>query len=243
MKTKWGISGSTLKWIAIITMAADHIGASLLEGFVLNAWGGSPLGDSFAGRWNEIFAADMVFRFIGRPAFPIFCFLLVEGFLHTHDVKKYAFRLGVFALVSEIPFDLAFHMKPFHWGYQNVFFTLLAGLLSIWFIRAHKDTVSARIGGILGGAALTELLHTDYGAFGVVLVVLLYLLRDRKTMQCIWGALICIWELTAPLAFLLIYFYNGERGKQPRWFFYWFYPAHLLLYYIIGTWALPVALL
>ena len=77
----------------------------------------------------------------------------------------------------------------------------------------------------------------------MVLVVLLYLLRDRKTMQCIWGALICIWELTAPLAFLLIYFYNGERGKQPRWFFYWFYPAHLLLYYIIGTWALPAALL
>lgn len=243
MRTEIGISGGALKWIAIVTMAVDHIGASILETFVLNAWGGSPLGYAFSGQWDEILRFDRILRFIGRPAFPIFCFLLVEGFIHTHNVKKYAVRLGIFALVSEIPFDLAFHLTPFHRGYQNVFFTLLFGLLAIWFIKAHGETLTARILGLAGGMALAELFHTDYGAFGVALISVLYLLRDKKVRQCILGAVCCAWELTAPLAFVFIWFYNGERGRQPKWFFYWFYPAHLLLYYAVGTWILPAVLL
>lgn len=243
MKTRLGISGSVLKWIAVITMAIDHVGASILETFVLNAWGGSPLGYAFSGSWDKIFKVDQVFRFIGRPAFPIFCFLLVQGFLHTHDVKKYAVRLGIFALISEIPFDLAFHLKPFDWQYQNVFFTLLFGLLSIWFMEAHGETIGARLLGLAGGMILAELFRTDYGAFGVGLIIVLYLLRDKKARQCILGAFCCLWELTAPLAFLFIWLYNGERGRQFKWFFYWFYPVHLLLYYVIGTWVLPAVLL
>ena len=137
MKIKTGISGSVLKWIAVITMAIDHMGAGFLESYVMNAWGGSPIGNTFAGRWNEILSVDQILRYIGRPAFPIFCFLLVQGFLHTRDVKKYAIRLGIFALISEIPFDLALHIRPFHWQNQNVFFTLLLGLLAIWFMQSR----------------------------------------------------------------------------------------------------------
>lgn len=77
-------------------------------------------------------------RFIGRIGFPIFCFLLIEGFLHTSSKKKYATRLFLFALVSEFPFDYALFNTPFAPGYQNVFFTLFLGLLTIWAI----DTVS-----------------------------------------------------------------------------------------------------
>lgn len=228
-----------LKWMAIVIMAIDHIGASILETYAMNAWGGSPLGDHFLDNWNEILAVDRVIRYIGRPAFPIFCFLLVEGFLHTRDVKKYAIRLGIFALVSEIPFDLALHITFFHWEYQNVFFTLLIGLLAIWFIRSHGETLPVRILGLAAGAMAAEMLHTDYGAFGVALIVLLYLLREHRVWQCLLGGLCCLWEWTAPLAFLPIFFYNGERGRQPKWFFYWFYPVHLLLYSAIGTWVLP----
>lgn len=243
MKARMGISGGALKWIAVITMAIDHLGASILETFVLNAWGGSPLGYAFSGQWDEIFGVDRILRYIGRPAFPIFCFLLVQGFVHTHDVKKYALRLGAFALISEIPFDLALHLKPVSWDYQNVFFTLLFGLLAVWFMRTHGDTPPARILGLAGGMALAELFRTDYGAFGVVLIVVLYLLQDKKMWQCIAGAVCCAWEMTAVLAFPLIWLYNGKRGRQPKWFFYWFYPVHLLLYYAIGTWVLPAVLL
>lgn len=243
MKTKFGVSAGVLKWMAIVIMAADHIGASILEAYVLNAWGGSPMGSRFRGQWNEILAVDQVIRQIGRPAFPIFCFLLVEGFLHTHDVKKYALRLGIFALVSDIPFDLALHITPFDWQHQNVFFTLLIGLLAIWLIHSHPNNYLIRAAAVLGGAGLAELLHTDYGAFGVILIIVLYLLRNRRILQCVAGAICCAWEVTAPLAFLPILCYNGQRGRQPKWFFYWFYPAHLLLYAAVGMWVLPRILL
>lgn len=242
MKTKPGLSGSTLKWIAIAAMVIDHMGAGILEAYVLNAWGGSPLGGMFLQKWDEILAVDRVLRYIGRPSFPIFCFLLVQGFLHTHDVKRYAMRLGLFALISEVPFDLALHIRPFYWQAQNVFFTLLTGLLVIWFIHSHKNSLPARMFGLLAGAAAAEFLHLDYGAFGVALIVLLYLLREKKPAMCILGALCCAWETTAPLAFLPIWFYNKKRGRQPKWFFYWFYPVHLLLYSAIGMYLLPLLL-
>lgn len=243
MKDKEGINGNVMKWIAVVSMAIDHVGAGIVEPYVLNTRGGSPLGDMFLEKWDEILAVDQVLRYIGRLAFPIFCFLLVEGFLHTRDVKKYAGRLALFALVSEIPFDMALRVDPFYWKYQNVFFTLLIGLLSIWFMRSHGDRLSARVAGLIVGAALAEMLHTDYSAFGVAFIVLLYLFRDKKLLQCILGALCCAWEITAPLAFLLAWFYNGERGRQPVRFFYWFYPAHLLLYSCIGMFVLPVIFL
>ena len=239
MKTKYAVTGSTLKWAAILLMAVDHVGAGILENFVLNIWGRSPLGYHFASRWDAIFAVDGVIRMIGRPAFPIFCFLLVEGFCHNHDVKKYAARLGLFALVSEIPFDLALWNQVPEWGYQNVFFTLLIGLLTLAAIQRWGTGVWGRMLVLAAGAALAEFLHTDYGAFGVLFIGILYLLRYNRKLQCTVGAACCLWEITAPLAFLLIWRYNGERGRQPRWLFYWFYPAHLLLYYAIGAWVLP----
>ncbi len=196
----FGISGSILKWMAVLIMAIDHAGAGLLEAYV-------------------------------------------QGFVHTRNVKKYAVRLGIFALASEIPFDLALRVTPFYWKHQNVFFTLLIGLLAVWFMKSFNNRLWARVSGLLAGAALAELLGTDYGAFGIALIVLLYLLQDKKAWQCILGAICCAWETTAPLAFILIWFYNGKRGRQPRWFFYWFYPVHLLLYALVGMYVLPAVLL
>lgn len=130
MKTKRGLNGCVLKWIAIILMAIDHFGASILENFLLNVWDVSPLGDllrDYPDYWDLVLMADRVIRKIGRPAFPVFCFFIVEGFCHTRNVKNYAVRLGIFALISEVPFDLAIFGTPFHWGHQNVFFTLFLG--------------------------------------------------------------------------------------------------------------------
>ena len=133
MKERKGISGSTLKIIAIITMLIDHIGAGVLgrllvvrgmnEAADLNAWIDAN---------STLVITYQMMRFVGRLAFPIFCFLLIEGFEHTHDVKKYALRLLSFCLVSEIPFDLLFNVKILESGYQNVFFTLFIGLMVMW---------------------------------------------------------------------------------------------------------------
>ena len=116
----FSLSGTALKRIACLSMLLDHIGASLLENGLFKQ-------GSF---WPGDVQLDGVLRLAGRLAFPIYCFLLVEGFLHTHDFKKYALRMLGFALISEWPFDWAF-FSGVYWGHQNVYFTLLLGLLAI----------------------------------------------------------------------------------------------------------------
>lgn len=132
-----GLSGSTLKIIAIITMLLDHIGASLVQPILASTASAAGVTDwsmpSLAAAYPGAAIPYYALRYIGRISFPIFCFLLVEGFLHTKNLHKYCLRLAIFALVSEIPFDLAFHQTPFYQASQNVFFTLLIGLLVIAF--------------------------------------------------------------------------------------------------------------
>ena len=142
VKSAGKIPGSTLKIIAMVCMLIDHTAAVLFDRILisrglLDAVNASDGGASFLSTGNTavIYYADMIMRAIGRISFPIFCFLLIEGFMHTHDVKKYALNLGIFALVSEIPFDLAFAGKPFYLDYQNVFFTLFIGLVMMIFLQ------------------------------------------------------------------------------------------------------------
>lgn len=238
-------SGSALKWIAIIIMLLDHIGASLLEVFVLNIYGTSPL----AGQMDNLYfwyETDQILRTIGRTAFPIFCFLLAEGALHTHNPKKYLLRLAVFAAVSEIPFDLALHNQMFFWGSQNVFFTLLAGLLVILVFQRYPAEGWKGALALVIAAAAAEFCGTDYGATGVAVVTVMYLLRERPLAS--WGLSLLLLtllnrqELFCLPAFLAMALYNGTRGRQPKYFFYIFYPAHLLLLWAVGNYVLPALL-
>lgn len=229
IKTK--MTGSALKWIAILTMLIDHMAAALLDPLVYGGYYGKMHGLFFGSASQSTFIWYMIGRFIGRLAFPIFCFLLVEGITHTRDIKKYGARLALFALISEIPFDLAL-LGSLSFDAQNVFFTLLFGLLSIYCIQQiPRSTLWA--GGAVVWVVLSQLLHTDYGAFGVLFIILLYLLRADRKKLCIAGAVAVLWEITAPLAFVPIYYYNNERGRQNKYFFYLFYPGHLLLIYLI----------
>lgn len=241
---KTGLTGSHLKWIAIITMFIDHTGAALLELGLLPKVADAVLaGNSFdyvMADYHFWYRFDDVLRAIGRLAFPIFCFLLVEGFLHTKDVKKYALRLGLFALISEIPFDLAFNEKLLEFSYQNVFFTLLIGLLMLIGLKYFEETLPPHISWLRFIVALTGILlavffRTDYDAFGIMLIFLLYEFRSLPKLRCIAGAILMLFNSTTGcLAFLLIWFYNGERGKQlPKYFFYAFYPAHLMLLWLV----------
>ena len=183
--------------------------------------------------WNTIY---MIMRGIGRLAFPIYCFFIVEGLEHTKNVKKYVLRLLMFALVSEIPFDYAF-MGGFTLGYQNVFFTLTIGLLVIWGMKEIETRITSDIKQtlmktfvIVLGAFGAYLMNTDYSGFGVFAIALLYLFREKRSFQCIVGSISFIWEISAPLSFLLLCFYNGERGRKiNKYIFYGFYPLHLIL--------------
>ena len=255
------IPGSTLKIIAMVCMLIDHTAAVLFDRILisrglLDAVNSADGGASFlaAGNTAMIYYADMIMRAIGRISFPIFCFLLIEGFMHTHDVKKYALNLGVFALVSEVPFDLAFAGKPFYLGYQNVFFTLFIGLVMMVFLQKIDEKAHSEMGAwqganwkvsvgkllvIVAACALATLLKTDYSAMGILTIVLMYNLRKNKMycigIGCAVLTLLSLNELPCFLAMIPVHFYNGERGLNLKYPFYAFYPVHLLVLFAIAA--------
>lgn len=233
-----GITGSTLKIIAIVIMLVDHVGAVILERFPI---AGTPL-----------YLVDAVLRSVGRLAFPIFCFLLVEGFIYTRDRAKYAVRLFGFALISEIPFDIATAGRFFNLAYQNVFFTLLAGFLTICVLDEVKqkefniaskkaETVLRLVFTALitaAGMFAAYLLKTDYSFAGVLAIVVMYGVKEKKPESMLCGcAVLTAYNFLEAFAFLnifLIKMYNGKRGLKLKYIFYVFYPVHLLVLYCIA---------
>lgn len=249
---KKGLSGSALKMIAIVTMLIDHTAAVILARLILSGrYGGVGSAAAASGSLYPpelLYTVYQIMRNIGRIAFPIFCFLLVEGFLYTRNKGKYALRLFLFALISEVPFDLALSGTAVAGGYQNIFFTLLLGLLTmmvdqaVW-ERIRNDVLRflAQFAVIFAGMGAAELLHTDYGAKGVMCILILYMFRGNRRWQAAAGALAFVWwEPWALLAFIPITLYNGKRGWSLKYFFYAFYPLHLLLLYLI-CWQMGTA--
>lgn len=247
---KRGITGSTLKMIAIITMFIDHTGAVILERMLFKDYAVQIESGSSAMLTPDmidmnLYMVDMILRLIGRLGFPIFCFLLIEGFVHTRNVAKYAGRMFLFALISEIPFDLGFAGQPFFMGYQNVFFTLFIGLLVIIGFRCVEKTewnkgicAFLKLVILAGGMYAATLLKTDYKYIGVLTIAVMYLFRNKRTMAAGLGCAVLtafsFAEITAFFTMIPIHKYNGERGWNIKWLFYIFYPAHILLLYLIA---------
>ena len=192
-------------------------------------------------------------RCVGRWAFPIFCFLLVEGFIYTKSRLRYASSLLIFAFVSEIPFDVLFHSKSEHLNIHvteviganrevfskqcNVYFTLFFGLLTIWAIdscyRYFKEKeLSIYLNGVsialfTGISCLiTYKINSDYDFMGILLIVVMYLLRSLPHLNLLAGyALLSCYsiEFQAWPAFLLMVLYNHKRGPRLGYFKYIFY--------------------
>lgn len=252
MIQKWGLSGSVLKWIAIVTMFIDHVGASVLYRMyasLARSLSGITDAQASARIMEQVELLGRVYTYVrqvGRIAFPIFCFLLIEGFLHTSNLKKYLVRLAVFAAVSEIPFDLAIFGK-ITMQHQNVFFTLFVGMMTIAVMDRIQKYALLHPGSLVqagafamilasgaAGMLLANLLHTDYSAKGIFVICVFYLLHKRKAAQLVCGCLSFVtWEPTAVFAFLPMAFYNGKRGRQSKYFFYLFYPVHLIVLYLV----------
>lgn len=215
------MSGLLLKTIALLTMIIDHYGAIFQPNII-------------------------IFRIIGRLAFPIYCFLLVEGYHHTSNVKKYAQRLLIFALISEIPFDLAFYGK-IGFVHQNIFFTLLIGLSAIYFIdnKDGKYKFDSTLV-IIAAAVLATILKTDYLFIGIIYILSFYFTRNqpKKKRLAIVAVIMILTNLSAGwlqqfsvLALMAVYLYNNEQGvknKLLQMSFYIAYPLHLLIFYLIN---------
>ncbi|MBR4545730.1 MAG: conjugal transfer protein TraX [Oscillibacter sp.] len=244
------VDALTLKWIAIVTMLIDH------AGHVCYRWLG----------WSETY---LLMRYIGRMAFPIFVFLLLEGFRYTRNRWAYLRNLLIFALISEIPFDLAVSGWERRWESQNIFWTLSLGLFGVMaaglLFRAcekrHAPRPVSLFAALLPMAAAVcagQWMRVDYHFWGVLIVALVYcgeaaapyLFGDNATPQLsrnigaalgivLWAVLYDIahaWinEVYGLVALVPVLCYNGERGhyRLSKWFFYGFYPAHLLILFL-----------
>lgn len=211
------LSQEGLKIIACITMLLDHIGATLVP-------------------WIGL-------RIIGRLAFPIYCFLLAEGIVYTRDPKRYAIRLGIGALLAEIPFDLLFYGR-FTFAHQSVMVTLLLGfLMAMWAKKRGRFWLPLAVCFLVA-----EFLQTDYGGTGIALVALFTFSagHPRKHLIRVAGMAVLMLlmgsvevtvgivdvpiQMFALLALIPIYFYSGEKTTHSIWvqrMFYLFYPVHL----------------
>lgn len=236
---KQGISQEALKLAACLTMLIDHIGATL----VLQQWYSS---------WDpSVLNLYYVLRVIGRIAFPIYCFLLVEGAHYTRDPKKYGIRLAIGMVLSELPFDLAFN-EGLDWASNSVMVTLLLGFLMIEAMKRVKGFWKVVL--ILPFFLAAEWMGTDYGGNGILIIAMLALTKGVKHEKlwrtvgfvCLlsFGAEIQIGSLWVPielfglLSLPLIFCYSGKkltRNKAVQWAFYLFYPVHLTILWILET--------
>lgn len=221
----------SLQWIALLTMLLDHVGCLLVS----------------RQQYPELYA---LLRMTGRLAFPLFCFMLTEGLQYTRSIGRYLLRIGIFALLSELPFDLAF-CNGWSWEKQNVLFTLFLGLLLLWGMETVNALPRAGIQLfcsllLVGGTGLlAEGLHTDYGFWGILLILAFYIGKrqaaqagNRNRMAWLPGLVLVGMGISQWPALFSLYFIQNYRGedqkKMPGWLLYVFYPLHLLMLYGMG---------
>lgn len=222
------LSGSMLKILALVTMIIDHIASVFLRS-------NPTVLVTILGRTITLYTA---MRFIGRLSFPIYAFLLVEGFMHTSNKRNYAIRILVFSLISEVAWDLE-HFNGFNMGSQNVFFTLFLGLLGMFVLSQIEEQGPdiRKVAALVLLIILSVILKCDYGISGFGFIVMLYILRNNRLYQAVVGACFLASRWQAGLAFIPISLYNGKRGfintRTLSNLFYLAYPLHMLILYYI----------
>ena len=225
------LTGSALKLIAVTTMAIDHAAAFLLcemDSFV----------EPFFIYHHHELSWYVIMRGIGRMAFPIFAFLIVEGFVHTRNRRRYGWSLFACALISEIPWALTH--QGFHLMSHNVMFTLLWGYLALCAIERWREDYCQLGLTLIGMLAIAFLFHADYNGPGFAFIVMLYALRKHLLLQTLVGCCMLPMKWVAGLAFIPISMYNGHRGcihgVMAKYLFYVFYPAHLFVLWLLHRW-------
>lgn len=248
------LSGNLLKLSAVLFMFIDHTTKILLYPTISALFQSEKITyDSYA-KWMNFMASDL--RYIGAMAFPIFCFMLVEGFYYTKNKLNYLKIMLCFALCSELFFDTAFFSEKFqfqfYWEYQNVMFTFFIGLIMLFLLEQLQIYFTRETGKLklyLSSAAvvfmacfLAIFFHTDYSATGILYILAFYL-GKRNIFNAILYFTITyfFFHYTQPTFYFfvmlgLLFMYNGKRGTwNLKYFFYLFYPLHLLLLFFLKS--------
>lgn len=239
------INTFTLKLMAILFMTIDHVAVVI----------GTRPASSGHLYYSNLLSPHIydIMRHVGRLAFPIYCYLIVEGFFFTRNVKKYVLRLSIFAFISQIPFSLAVMKEPFYMGDLNTLFTLAIGLTCVALFdagtrqlqhcsqdtdRFHAIPLQFSFIIIIALSVLSVLLKTDYSIYGILLIFIFYIFRGQPVKIFAAMTLDCILlqpatQLYSLFALIPIFLYNGKKGPSIKYIFYIYYPLHLTLLYFI----------
>lgn len=229
IQEKYQINGAVLKYIAFVSMFIDHFNKAIITPYL--------------NYQQPLVAISTIFDIIGRIAFPIFAFMIVEGFYKTKSRFKYLRNLLIFAIISEIPYDM-FQSKVFiNNRSQNIMWALALGLLTLIIVDKLKEKIKNKYAWlgfsilIVGvNAIIATLLSFDYDYYSIIIIFILYLFYDKRFVGSLISYLVIIKEVYAILGFTVINFYNGEKGRQNKLFNYLFYPVHLLILGLCRFW-------
>ena len=219
------MSSFTLKIIALLSMLCDHLGYTILGQF------------SFM-------------NYIGRIAFPVFAFCITEGYVHTKNIKKYFLRLGILAIISQIPYML-FESTFLNHINLNIIFTLILGLFTILLYDKSKNKLLGLILTILLGC-FAQFFYFDYGWFGIAIIFIFYIFKDNKPFMNLSFILATfanyyyMFLRTSRFEYIFIIFfaclslipinlYNGKKGRNAKYLLYIFYPLHFIVLYLVST--------
>lgn len=222
---RWQVfNGAQLKYMAFLSMLLDHVNNAMIAPYL-------------DGKGPLLYVSN-VLSILGRVVFPLFMFFLVEGFFKTRSRKKYLINLLVFALLSEVPFDLFTSRELFNKNWNNMMFTLALSLATIWIVDEIKGRLAKKSKTLWYGAsvlvvavmcAMAMFFSLDYDYHAIIVAYLFYLFYEKPLYGAALGYLSIIKELYSVLGFATTLTYNGERGKQYKWLNYAFYPVHLLI--------------
>lgn len=217
------LNGAQLKYMAFTSMLIDHVNKAIILPYL-------EVGSTLS-------KISTVFDVLGRIAFPLFSFFIVEGFFRTHSRKRYLLNLLFFAVISEVPYDM-FSSKVFlEFRLNNVLFSLALSLIFIWIIDEIRNKFEDKIGRkwLLFSIPLLIFMYFasifasgDYGFHAILTSFFFYIFYNRPIASAAFAYLTIIKEVWSILGFGLTIMYNGEKGKQNKLFNYLFYPVHLL---------------
>ena len=271
-KERFTIPASTLKWIAMLTMLLQNINLVIIDrkmdvenigkAATNTIW---KFQDRFDPGWrlqankiymdgiNDFFAKNsntytfyLIITVIGCIALPLLCFLLVEGYLKSERKRYAVMELGVVAMLSEIPFDLAMSGKVYDYMSQNLFFGLFIGTVTVALIdmswkrfidsKALKYLLTVVIA--LAGMAFGIFGMSYYLCFPVLMMVCMYIFHDKKLFSSAIGCFsltyLSYYYICSFLALIPIHLYNGKPGRKMGYVLFIFYPLHLLILYFIA---------
>ncbi len=242
-KTKLQYSSATLKSIAAVLTLIGTFGVTILQNGMLKLdnYSAKTLLEAFQSDSGVfgIATAAIFCMGIANFAVPVYSLLLVEGYKHTASYQKYLLRVGVLALISELPYDFAMHGTWFYMDEQNPVIGIFLVLLMIYFVDYLSSLTGVRgyfLKMIIVAAAIlwSVMLRVDYGITMVLVTAVLWLLNGNGAFTTFMAATVSLMKFPAPFGFLFNHFYNGEKGECRRWLFYIFYPAQLLVFGLLA---------